>query len=660
MRTDLNGFGGSSRWGWALLLLAVITAVFLRFWQLGEMPPGLYHDEAYNGLDAASVLVEGPSLFFEANNGREPAYILLTSLAVAALGQTTLAVRLMAAIVGSLTVIAVYLLADCWFGRKVGLLSAWMWAITLWPVHLSRIGLRSITMVPLMALAFWLGTLAFRKQKVWLWFLSGLVYGLSYYTYLAIRFTPLLLLLLLLFLLWRDERKRLWPGVGWFVLGAGIILLPLALMFFQQPDMLLGRTGQVSILNPEINGGDLFGTLLKQIGLALGMFFWRGDNILRHNPVGRPVFDVLMLAPFLIGLAWSIVHWKRPQALAILLWVGVMLWPTILAEDTPHFLRSVGVLPAAIIFPAIGLAWIWDWARLPIWLRKGVVGLLIVGSLFITVRDYVNYSRQPDVAYLFETAVTDLAESVNAQKEGTAVYLDEERFWQKYSTLRYLIPKEKVIVYRPDELVDINKGAVIYSYPYISQSFVKEFLSSPALVAVEVGSLARGDLETQAVPLYLQYSVMDAPDLRKMATFGGYVDLYQVDMAQTDEGSLLVDLVWEITPENYELINSGNSVLVVHPSTISTVFVHVVGPNGLIAQSDSPPANGFMQPEWWQPGLFLRDRHEIAVPDDFDIDDYQLHIGWYDSLTQTRAHVLDTDGELLGDAFIWPNHGTSE
>ena len=34
-----------------------------------------------------------------------------------------------------------------------------------------------------------------------------------------------------------------------------------------------------------------------------------------------------------------------------------MMIPTILAEDCPHFLRAVGVLPMAAVFPALGLEW---------------------------------------------------------------------------------------------------------------------------------------------------------------------------------------------------------------------------------------------------------------------------------------------------------------
>ena len=39
-----------------MLLLALSVAAVLRFWQLDQVPPGLYRDEAFNGLDALKVL----------------------------------------------------------------------------------------------------------------------------------------------------------------------------------------------------------------------------------------------------------------------------------------------------------------------------------------------------------------------------------------------------------------------------------------------------------------------------------------------------------------------------------------------------------------------------------------------------------------------------
>ncbi|MGH2536888.1 MAG: ArnT family glycosyltransferase, partial [Candidatus Promineifilaceae bacterium] len=291
--------------------------------QLGDAPPGLYRDEAYNGLDALAVLAgdrQGDSPFyFAANNGREPLYIYLTAASVALFGRSPAAVRLPAGVIGALATVPVYLLARSWFGRPAGLLAAGLWAVTLWPVHLSRIGLRAILLPPVLALAFWLGTLAVRRGRdgapAWgLWLAAGAVYGLSFYTYLAARFTPLLLLALALYLLATGRRRWLWPGGLAFLLAAGAVICPLALLAIQQPELVIGRAGQVSILNPDMRQGPLLSALAGNSLKAAGMFLVRGDAIVRHNPPGRPVFDLFMALPFLAGLVWCARAWRRPAA----------------------------------------------------------------------------------------------------------------------------------------------------------------------------------------------------------------------------------------------------------------------------------------------------------------------------------------------------------
>ncbi|MBK8985664.1 MAG: glycosyltransferase family 39 protein [Chloroflexi bacterium] len=644
MNNSANQLHGPSRWGWAFLLLIAVTAVFFRFYQLGQYPPGLYHDEAYNGLDALTVLDGRYPLFFPANNGREPAYIYLTAAAIALVGRTVTAVRLGAAVVGSLATLAVYLLGREWFGQRVGLLSAWLWAVTVWSVHLGRVGLRVSLLAPLLALAFWLGTLAYRRQQAWLWLAAGLVYGSAFYTYLAVRFTPLVLLALCLYLLWQRRGARLWPGMGWFGLGTAVALLPLGLLFWQDPALILGRSGQVSILNPAINGGDLWGALARQTDRALGMFIWRGDDILRHNPAGRPVFDWLMAGPFLLGLAWCVYHWRRPAAAAALLWLLIMSGPTILAEDTPHFLRAAGVLPAALLLPALGLDWLWNWARLPQLARRGVVAVLLAGSLWLSVRDYVNYSRQPDVAYLFETAVTDLAAAINAEPIGTAVFLDDERYWQKYPTLPFLVEEARVLLYRPAEgLPPLPETAVIYAWPYDNLDAVRRAIQPPALVMAEWGSLARGDMEPEAYPLVARYAIQPAPDWPVQATFGaGLATLHQVAVETLPTGELQVDVVWQ----------AGTAV----PGNLA-VFVHVVGPDGLIGQSDGPPGAGLWPADWWTAGLLLHDRR--VIPLDNAAQPTAIHIGWYDTDTGARLPVQNAAGQPVGDVWVWPlaDHG---
>ncbi len=654
----------SPRLGWALLLWVLATAVFLRFWQLGDWPPGLYRDEATNGLDALRVLEGEHTLFFAANNGREPAYIYLTAGAISLLGRSALAVRLGAALAGSLTTLVVYLLAKEWFGRRVGLLAAVLWAITLWPIHLSRIGLRVILLAPLLGLTFWLGTRAYRRRNGWLWLAAGLVYGATFYTYLAARFTPVLLVAIALYLKVRNQasgaryqRNKHSPHTAhgsritdygsritdygsrimdylFFALGTAVTLFPFALLAAQQPEILLGRTGQVSVWNTAVNGGDLWGTLLRQTGAALGMFVWRGDPILRHNPAGRPVFDLLMALPFLLGVVWCLRYWRRPAAGVLLLWVGIMLGPTILAADTPHFLRAAGVLPAVVILPALGLAQIADWLRRP-WLAALVVALLLVGSTAVTVRDYAHYSRSPDTGYLFEQAARTLAERMNQDGPNTTFFVDE-RYWSGWPSLPFLVMNPNVDRYLSEAGLPapLPLPAHLFVWPYGNVDFVQEALPPRALVWVEAGPLARGDLEPEAYPLYATYRVHEAQPLPPQAIFGGLLQL-QAAQAVLYDGGVQVDLIWLA------------ETAVVPPLT---AFVHLVGPDGLVAQDDAPPASGLWPSDWWRPGLQLHERRTIPLPASFDPTVHYVLVGLYDA-AQTRLPLVDGNGRAAGDSW---------
>jgi 4-amino-4-deoxy-L-arabinose transferase-like glycosyltransferase len=626
-----------------------LTAAVLRFWQLGQRPPGLYRDEAYNGLDALKVLEGQHALFFSRNNGREPSYIYLTALSISIFGRTPLALRLAAAVIGTLTTWLTYQLASTWFGWRVGLLAAWLWAVTVWPLHLGRIGLRVGLLPAALALLFWLGTLAYRRQDKRFWLAAGLVYGAAWYTYLAVRFTPLLLLAFLLYLIVTGRRNRLWPGLAWFVGGALVVIAPLALLAWQQPQIILGRSNQVSILNPAINGGDFLGALWQHSWQALGLFFWRGDTILRHNPAGRPLFDPLMAIPFLLGVFYCLRQWRRPAAAALLLWTAVMLGPTILAEDTPHFLRAAGILPAALLFPALGLSQLGSWTTLPgRWaypaLPAGLLAAsLLAASFFLTVRDYfIEYNQQPATAYLFETAARDLAEQVNGEAEGVTIFL-EQRLWDGWPSVQFLLKPERSVTHFQLEagLPAAQPPAAIYLWPHQNLDDVAAAINPPALVMVAEGSLARGDLEAEAYPLYVRYGLSSLDEEEPvLANFNNQLQLRRV--AVTAQEPLQVDLYW-----------SGDSDL----EQPVVAFVHLLEDGRLVAQNDAPPGLGYWPQSGWQPGLVVQDRHEIEMGSDYDPGRHQLYIGLYDAVTQVRLPVLDQAGRPVADSWLLPPGG---
>src|SRR3989338_3908789 len=97
-----------------LIFVAIIfLATVLRFYKLGQNPPGLYWDEAAFGYDAYSLLKTGKDhhgttlpLFFESfGDWKLPVYnyLLVPSIAVSSLNE--FAVRFPSAFLGSITVL---------------------------------------------------------------------------------------------------------------------------------------------------------------------------------------------------------------------------------------------------------------------------------------------------------------------------------------------------------------------------------------------------------------------------------------------------------------------------------------------------------------------------------------------------------------------------
>src|SRR3989344_3174657 len=85
-----------------LLLLAVLLlGGFFRFYEITEIPLGLYPDEAMNGNNALEALATGDlKVFYPENNGREGLFISLQAVSIYFLGNEPWALRIVSAILG--------------------------------------------------------------------------------------------------------------------------------------------------------------------------------------------------------------------------------------------------------------------------------------------------------------------------------------------------------------------------------------------------------------------------------------------------------------------------------------------------------------------------------------------------------------------------------
>lgn len=664
---------GERRWGRVGVAILGITALAagLRFWRLGDIPPGLYHDEAFNGLDALRVLHGERPIYFAANRGREPFFIYLIAVAVNLFGRTPGGLRLAAAVCGTLTIPATFLMARVWFdqqrsdrgiesNQRVALLSAAIMAITLWHVHLSRVGFRAVTLPLVTALVLWFGARAFYVSRPTDWVISGLLYGFTFYTYMPARFMPFVLGAFVLYLLLTGRGDRLWPGGLYFVGSALVLLAPLIIYTVGHWDVVMGRPGQVSVFNPAVNDGDLWGTLGRYLLDTLGMFFVRGDTIPRHNLPGRPVFGPLLGLAMVVGLVQAVLRMRDQDAGSVLalLWVGLMLVPTWLAENAPHFLRAVGVLPLAVIFPALGLDAMQRWLERRGWRGWAAVpiGAILLISLGATGRDYfVRYATAPQTAYAFEDAAAELAAEANrflgvgwdghslaasGQASGERrVYIDK-RLWDGWAAIPFLVPETEQLIKVPRHTTPEPMGeALLLIWPHDGVEPYIDALPRGIRVEAHAGPLIKGDLEKAPYPAYVAYAI--EPDAERSAAYlarwGDQIALVDYSVTRRDD-EWNIDLVWEALespPEDY------------------TIFVYVYDGGRLAAQHDRKPGDGYYPTNLWRPGDLVVDRHKLVFSGP-RTDEAQLAVGMYTWPSLERVPVTAPSGELLGDELELP------
>lgn len=347
-----------------ILLLIVIFALFLRVYQLGQIPSGLFCDEAATGYDAYSLLKTGkdsngnflPILINRHNtDNAEAMYTYLTVPSVFLFDLTIFSTRLLAAIIGTLTILTTYLLTKELFNKKIGLISAFLLAVSPWHLQFSRIAFRAILAPFFITLGLFFLLKGLKKPNFFI--VAALTLGLSLYTYHIIKlFLPLMIILFFLFYhkklitLFKNnmETKKI-------AILSSIIFLILAipiyyLSFFGGGNQ---RLNEVSVFNAK---NPLFGFLWSfSEHLSPDFLFINGDANLRHS---LPNFGqlLLILLPFIL-LALGFFIYKRDKRgfLLISLFIAGLIPASLTIEGIPHAIRSISAEPFLIIIAAFGI-----------------------------------------------------------------------------------------------------------------------------------------------------------------------------------------------------------------------------------------------------------------------------------------------------------------
>lgn len=404
----------------AALALITLVALGLRLLGLDALPLGMWRDEARHGLLALRILHDPAyrPVYVPGMADLPAGLFYLVAPAIGLFGPEPWAVRLMPALCGALTPLALYWAARPLFGARAALLSAALLALSVWHITLSRFAFPTV-IGPLLTLVA-LGCLwrLCRAERVGARLLAalgmGLAVGITVYAYHTSRLTPLVLALLTC--LWLGRDWRAWRRVLPFLALAAVLALALAAPLIRYAwDNQAGfskRIGQTSIFNPDsLEIRAPLARIEQNLGLHLGMWNARGDYIGRHNLPNAPMLDPLTGVLFAVGVALVLAGWRDRRARLLGAWVLLALAAGLFSIEAPHAMRTVESLAPSIVLAGLGSDAVLGWAATGgrrTWVRAGVAVVLLAVLLLNGLRYFVAWPARNQVYEQFYVADTHI------------------------------------------------------------------------------------------------------------------------------------------------------------------------------------------------------------------------------------------------------------
>ncbi len=339
----------------------VLLAFLLRVVNLGTNPAGFFRDEADKGYTTFTLIENGTDqtgepwpLFVRALHVTTSAVYQYVDIPfIAAWGFNEWAVRLPAAIAGTLSVLVVYLLSRLWWGKEAALWTALFVCFSPWSLVLSRWANQSILLTLWIPLGVYF--LVREKESPPSWpesALASFFFLLALYTYAPARlFVPVFAAAVWVGLMDRKACSPAnWKGfVGSLLLFWSLFLvgmIPLAHHVFYETAESSARLSSITIFDgqPWLSA---LNEWIKNYFLHFSpqFLFSQGDENLRHSSAFFGQLHWYLVPLVVIGIVRCCTKWTRLDRV-LLAWL--VLFPIAAActrESIPHALRSVFAIP---------------------------------------------------------------------------------------------------------------------------------------------------------------------------------------------------------------------------------------------------------------------------------------------------------------------------
>lgn len=391
------------------ILAILVLGVLIRTIFLNTSPPSLYGDELTILLDANSLLHSGRDqmgnfmpLTFPMGAGRPAGYVYFSIPFVAFFGMTALGARGLSVISAIGLILLLYLICRIIFSEKIGLIAAFLYALSPWDISLSRGGFEAHFALFLAMLGIYLFLKA--KEKPIFYLFSALSFGLTLHTYPTYKLSLLFFLPLLFSFVGRkivlkNSKKYFFLSFWILFFLAGLSLSQTftggsetrfsTINIFSQGKL---KNSIEEKINFERNISRLPNSISKYFhnkpveyfkilsenylqNFSVDFLFIHGDRNPRHN---MATIGQLYFVDSILILSGLLSYWDKQRKIILFLISWVILAPISTAVvDLPHALRSSFMLPPLTILSALGFY--------KLFFRRFKVPIFII-SLFLLIQ----------------------------------------------------------------------------------------------------------------------------------------------------------------------------------------------------------------------------------------------------------------------------------
>ncbi len=471
-------------WMLGLLFAGLVIGAF----RLQGLPDGLIGDEG-NFWGIARDIALGnfkPSIFavgvytFPVFSSILPAWFMRL------FGVSLWGWRLSSTLIGLLTLPPLYLLTREMFNRTTAIAASLILVTSPYFIAFSRLGYNNIQALFVTALTlYWLHVGLDRKSSLYL-YLAGCAAGLGFYVYFGARMALFIALAFIAFL-WIGRRlafREALFAAALLLLGAALFVTPHIVYALRHDPQALGYKAfesvffntfnglqfyseeeLYSVAPPfEVNGNQLFYhpriylELLAR-GFIRTMLAFQKPWLISEHYIAYPLAGSVGALFYLVGLAWSIWHFKQPRNQLLLLWFFVnALGLSVLNTVPPRHTHMVALIPALALLTALGVQILaYGAAAMRRKLEKGrnilwafALGLVAVGGVYdYFIKMPPAYRPYPDQVVLW----TGLE-----SKGETLYYIYAEAAEAEY--MPYMAtPFRENVIFEPVAAEDILSGA---------------------------------------------------------------------------------------------------------------------------------------------------------------------------------------------------------